>query len=92
MMCGCMCFMVAHFFFKSKSPQKSILQYQIFEFFYYHGFNGNKVHVPKAITPILIKADLHISNIYTSQKKNEKKNYVKKTYENMAQFLSFKSA
>jgi hypothetical protein len=79
-------------FFKNKSPQKSILQCSIFEIFWYQRFNGNKVHVSKAIKSILIEAHLYIPNIYTFKKKlkNKKTNYVR-TYEDMAQFWPFKN-
>jgi hypothetical protein len=68
-------------FWKNKNAHKSILQCLIFNFFWYHGFDGNKVHVSKAINSTLIGAHLHIPNIYTSRKKKlkfeKKNNYAK---------------
>jgi hypothetical protein len=52
-------------------------------------FNGNKVNVLKTIKLILIRAHLHISNIYTSREKKSKlkrKTIMLGTYENKAQF------
>jgi hypothetical protein len=49
---------------------------------------STKVHVSKAIKPILIRAHLHIPNMYTSRIFFEikKKKIMSRSYENMAQF------
>jgi hypothetical protein len=55
---------------------------------------STKVHVSKAIKPILIRAHLHIPNMYTFRNcfwNLRKNNYVKDLKENMAQFWPFKS-
>ncbi len=68
-----------------KSPFYSVK----IEFFWYHGFNGNKVHVSKTIKFILIKAHLHIPNLYNFRKnklKIEKRTTMLRSYENIAQF------
>jgi hypothetical protein len=59
-----------------------------FWFFWVFGFNGNEVHVSKAIKFILIGAHLHIPNIWTFKKNwNLKKNTIMLgTYENIFQF------
>jgi hypothetical protein len=77
-----------------KKHESTKIQFTMFFFvffcFWYHGFNGNIIYVPKEINSILIGAHLHIPNIYTSRKKNwnlkEKKNnnnnnYVKDLWE-----------
>jgi hypothetical protein len=60
----------------------------------YHGFNGNKVHVSKAIKSMLIGAHL-IFQIYIPFEKKwnlkKKTTIMLRTYENMTQFWPFKS-
>jgi hypothetical protein len=64
--------MVAHFLKKQEFTKVHSTMLNI-EILWYHRFNGNKIHVSKAIKFILIGAHLHIPNIYTL----EKINYVK---------------
>jgi hypothetical protein len=72
-----MYYKVVHSF---KKQESTVVHFIEFEFFWYHGFNGNKVRVSKSIKSILIGTHLHIPNIYTSRRKKlkkKKKNYVR---------------
>jgi hypothetical protein len=68
-----MYFKLAQFLKKQESTKVQFTMF-IFLTFWYHGFNGNIIYVPKEIKSILIGAHLHIPNIYTSRRKE---NYVK---------------
>jgi hypothetical protein len=62
---------VVHFL-KKQVPTKVHSTVLIFKLFWYHEFNGNKVHVLKEIKFTLIGAQLNIPNIYTSREKQLK--------------------
>jgi hypothetical protein len=75
----CVCILRWFIFWKNKNPQKSIFQCQNFDFFKYHQFNDNKVHMSKVINAILIESYLHIPYVCVCYKIKiwETNNYVK---------------